>query len=152
MDKKSFQKVTGSLIKKFQVPVSDCLCTRAKQRNTLRFKEEIILNCKQKLIKEFWNHYSIPIPFLSWFEAKRTCDKFLINSMAGPFQDFADWRDLYDKLNKSPAMLTECESGGRYLHWFGYRYSRGIKKTGWKDESLVRVLNRKMSDIRPNQK
>ena len=64
---------------------------------------------------------SIPIPFLSWYEAKRTCDKFLINSMAGPFRDFSDWAALHEELNQSPAMLSQCQSGGRYLHWLGYR-------------------------------
>ena len=64
---------------------------------------------------------SIPIPFLSWHEARRTCDKFLINSMAGPFMEFSDWADLHEELNQSPAMLSQCESGGRYLHWLGYR-------------------------------
>ena len=64
---------------------------------------------------------SIPIPFLSWHEARRTCDKFLINSMAGPFSEFSDWAELHEQLNQSPAMLAQCESGGRYLHWLGYR-------------------------------
>ena len=64
---------------------------------------------------------SIPIPFLSWYEARRTCDKFLINSMAGPFTEFSDWAELHGELNQSPAMLSQCESGGRYLHWLGYR-------------------------------
>ena len=28
---------------------------------------------------------SIPVQYLSWFDAKRTCDKFTLNSMVGPF-------------------------------------------------------------------
>ena len=81
---------------------------------------------------------SIPIPYLSWFDAKRTCDKFvecnyynydypllprfLANSMLGPLEDYDDWLDFYTLQKDSPAMLRECETGGRYLHWIGYRW------------------------------
>ena len=41
--------------------------------------------------------------------------------MAGPFSEFSDWAELHEQLNQSPAMLAQCESGGRYLHWLGYR-------------------------------
>ena len=63
----------------------------------------------------------IPVQYLSWHEARRTCDKFQPNSMLGPLEDYQDWKHFYDYQKKSNAMLKECESGGRYLHWLGYR-------------------------------
>ena len=66
--------------------------------------------------------------YLSWHEAKRTCDKFLPNSMLGPLEDYQEWKNFYDYQKKSKAMLKECESGGRYLHWLGYRYIMKRKK------------------------
>ena len=41
--------------------------------------------------------------------------------MLGPFEDYDDWMDFYTQQKTSPAMLKECETGGRYLHWIGYR-------------------------------
>ena len=109
-------QITGSLIKRIEVPVTEASCSRKNQRRAL----------------------SIPIPYLSWFDAKRTCDKFvecnyynyydypllprfLANSMLGPFGDYDDWLDFFSQQKTSPAMLKECETGGRYLHWIGYR-------------------------------
>ena len=64
----------------------------------------------------------IPVQYLSWHAARRACDKFLPNSMLGPLDEYQDWEHFYDFQKKSNAMLKECESGGRYLHWLGYRF------------------------------
>ena len=53
-----------TIFKKIQVPVSDVLCTEYNKYRAL----------------------SIPIPTLSWFESKLTCDKYRMDSMAGPFE------------------------------------------------------------------
>ena len=58
-----FFQISGTLIKPIEIPISEAHCTRENKRRTL----------------------SIPILFLSWQEAKRTCDKFHLESMAGPF-------------------------------------------------------------------
>ena len=42
--------------------------------------------------------------------------------MLGPFEDYDDWLNFYTQQKDSPAMLRECETGGRYLHWIGYRW------------------------------
>ena len=64
----------------------------------------------------------IPVQYLSWHAARRACDKFLPNSMLGPLDEYQDWEHFHNFQKKSNAMLKECESGGRYLHWLGYRY------------------------------
>ena len=66
--------------------------------------------------------------YRSWHEARRTCDKFLPNSMLGPLEDVQDWEHFFDYQKKSNAMSKECEAGGRYLHWLGYRYTKMITK------------------------
>ena len=56
--------LTGNLIKSMEVPISETFCTRRKLGRTL----------------------NIHVPFLSWFDAKRACDKFHVGSIVGPFE------------------------------------------------------------------
>ena len=49
--------------------------------------------------------------------------------MVGNFRSFEDWRHFYDYETVLPAMKKECESGGRYTHWLGYR-SRQVPDSG----------------------
>ena len=36
-------------------------------------------------------------------------------------KDYNDWVDFYEEVKIHPAMNKYCETGGRYLHWLGYR-------------------------------
>ena len=36
-------------------------------------------------------------------------------------QDRDDWKDFYTIGNQNPVVLSECATGGRFLHWLGYR-------------------------------
>ena len=36
-------------------------------------------------------------------------------------QDLEDWNDFYTIGNLNPVVLSQCETGGRYLHWLGYK-------------------------------
>ena len=56
--------ITGTLIKLIEVPFADTLCGRKNNRNTL----------------------NIHVPFLSFFDAQKACDKFSLGSMVGPFE------------------------------------------------------------------
>ena len=49
--------------------------------------------------------------------------------MLGPFEDYDDWLDFHTQQKTSPAMLRECETGGRYLHWIGYRLLEDVQYT-----------------------
>ena len=57
-------ELSGKLIKKIFVPVSEILC------NTKTNKKII----------------NIHVPFLTFFEAKQACDKYSMGSIIGPFQ------------------------------------------------------------------
>ena len=52
------------MIEKIVIPASNSFCMRTNLRQII----------------------SIPVQYLSWFDAKRTCDKFTLNSMVGPFE------------------------------------------------------------------
>ena len=41
--------------------------------------------------------------------------------MVGPFLDFDDWVNFYQTGAGNPAVQTDCETGGRLLHWLGYQ-------------------------------
>ena len=56
--------VTGKLIKKIEVPVTEVLCTR-------KLKKKII---------------NIHVPFLKFSEAVNACNKFSAGSIVGPFK------------------------------------------------------------------
>ena len=56
--------ITGTLIKPIEVPFTDTLCGRRNVRNTL----------------------NVHVPFLSFSDAKKACDKFSLGSMVGPFE------------------------------------------------------------------
>ena len=51
---------------------------------------------------------NVHVPFLSFDDAKMTCDKFFMNSIVGPFDDFADWEDFYSIGNRNPAVARHC--------------------------------------------
>ena len=36
-------------------------------------------------------------------------------------QDRDDWKDFYTIGNQNPVVFSECATGGRFLHWLGYR-------------------------------
>ena len=52
------------MIEKIEVPASEILCTKNKERRVL----------------------SVPILLLSWFQAKNLCDRFFVDSMNGNFE------------------------------------------------------------------
>ena len=67
-------QITGSLIKTVEVPFSEASCSRQNLKRIL----------------------SVPILFLSWYEAKKTCDKFLVDSLVGGFEVMLKFRKSYN--------------------------------------------------------
>ena len=86
--------VTGNLTTRISVPASECECGKKQSRRTV----------------------NVHIPFLTFDLAKMTCDKYFMNSIVGPFDDFADWEDFYSIGNRNPAVARHCDTGGRRLH------------------------------------
>jgi hypothetical protein len=38
----------------------------------------------------------------------------------------ADWEDFHRIGNANPAVVEHCDTGGRRLHWLGYRDRNGV--------------------------
>ena len=107
-------QVTGKLIKKIEIPVTEAMCTRKTNKKIV----------------------NIHVPFLRFAEAVNSCNKFSAGSIIGDFQarytmynvnyliifqDLTDWESFYSISNNNPAVMSHCRTGGRYLHWLGYR-------------------------------
>ena len=57
-------EVTGTLIKAVEISATDVLCTSAHKRQTI----------------------NVHVPFLSFYDAQKACDKYSPGSMVGPFE------------------------------------------------------------------
>ena len=66
-------QLTGKLIKKIEVPVTEALCTGKS---------------KKKIV-------NIHVPFLKFSEAVNACNKFSTGSIIGPFQASYDISNVY---------------------------------------------------------
>ena len=65
-------------------------------------------------------------------------------------KDLEDWQDFYQLGKQNPVVLSECETGGRYLHWLGYR----TDKMPPKPEDFLHVSNNEALSVdawRPKQ-
>ena len=56
--------ITGNLIKPVDVPAAEVLCTRKNNRRTL----------------------NLHVPFLSFYDAQKACDKYSTGTIVGPFR------------------------------------------------------------------
>lgn len=101
---------TGSLIRKIKVDLADTLC---HHENSV-------------------NHLYVHTPFRRQVDAKEACDKYLMNSMAGPFEDIDnDWRLFHQMASNNSAVRSLCWAGGRVLFWQSYKHHKDPEVKGY---------------------
>ena len=95
------------------------------------------------------NQLFLHAPFVTQTDAKEACDKYLINSMAGPFTDIdGDWKLFHEKGSANKAMRKFCWVGGRILVWQSYRR---FKQADVKSSNFFHVGTNEALQIEPWQ-
>ena len=88
-------------------------------------------------------------PFMAQTDAKQACDKYLMNSMAGPFKDIdGDWKVFHERGSTNNAVKNYCWTGGRILVWQSYKC---VKDAGKKSCNFVHVGTNEGLQIHPWQ-
>lgn len=104
INKTTQYNITGSLIKQISVEVEDFSCRLESRRITLYVHK----------------------PFNSFWDAKQSCDKYLSNSIIGPFTDIEnDWRKFHSQGKENIAVQKYCWHGGRFIQWMPYEDQSG---------------------------
>ena len=117
--------VTGTLVKPFSVESDTILCN----------------------IENSINHLFLHAPFKRQIKAREACDKYALDSMAGPFQDIdVDWKLFHKRASSNPAVRQFCWTGGRMLHWQSYMSYHSPEV---KDYNFVNVITNETLKFSP---
>ncbi|XP_023325055.1 uncharacterized protein LOC111698837 [Eurytemora carolleeae] len=90
--------------------------------------------------------------FKNFEDANEACDKYKLNSMAAEFKSLEEFRKYQDEGTSNPAVLSECWTGGRLLHWLPY--SADAKNKSLTQEDFSHVHSKEPLAVmawRPNQ-
>ena len=119
--------ITGSNEKRIKLDSKEVLCNHESSTNQL----------------------FLHTTFTAQIDAKEACDKYLMNSMAGPFKDVdGDWKIFHEKGSANKAVRKFCWMGGRILVWQSYKH---LKKIGEKNYNFVHIGTDEDLQIHPWQ-
>ncbi|XP_023323855.1 uncharacterized protein LOC111697908 [Eurytemora carolleeae] len=117
--------VTGNLTMKKEFNQSDVECSDQNKRRTVY----------------------VTSTFANFEDANEACDKYGMNSIADNFKSLEAFKRYQEEALKNPAVISECWTGGRLLHWLPF--SADVQNKSLKPEDFSHIHTKDPLTIDP---